>query len=884
MAEVEQELSALCEDLLEKMEVVSEAAASGLREALPSDMNAALAAPGNAMTGDSTATRLYEGRQLLHMNQRRVISEPFVARVHVRVGAQERFVYITRGSTPGGMLRHGIFLATYASPLGKLAELEVGETFELQGKAYEILGRTFVMPKRLERWDGEVDRVELGPDGWRGRIGWLRRYLEGAKGRAQVPASDTARALIAQLLGEQRRDVALAQQRQRRILERMALRDQPTLDRHQGEVFRLPLEQSVLLLGPPGSGKTTTLVQRLSQKIKQEGLDSAEAYKLQRLGLGVSMTIQRSWIMFSPTELLQLYLRDALNREQVPAEAHNLRVWERERRALGRDVFRLLRAGSAGRGFVLVDERVLRDERSEQLSALHDKFATFYGAALLRDLEERFAALDDVRDAQTRRVVGAARAQVGGARGLNAEDIAKLLESSEELRVEQQRLQAQADELVERAAGELLQAVPEILVDLEVALPRLRAAQEGEVWDDEEEERVVRVNDRTEALHFLFIGLRALARQRSGGARPGREARVVLEIIGEREPQGWSLEALGQLNRTVAALRRLADAPQRSVMGLVPYYRAFREQHPELYVEGMEPTKISGAELDVLLLVALRGSRRLFRLNQDRLAIDQVPEWLDRVRSRYVLQVFVDEATDFSAVQLGCMMELCHPQMRSWFACGDFKQRLTSHGIQSVAELDWLSRRVRQPIDVRDISTGYRQSERLAAFTRALDDASVPPATTTEPAILAVTGMSEQALASWLAAQIGAVERAVGRLPSIAIFVDGDAQIDPLVAALTPGLGAQNISVVGCKEGRVIGDQQEVRVFDVKHVKGLEFEAAFFVGVDTLAARLPELFDRYLYVGATRAATYLGITTSGELPPQLERVRDHLALQGSWAR
>jgi superfamily I DNA and RNA helicase len=66
-----------------------------------------------------------------------------------------------------------------------------------------------------------------------------------------------------------------------------------------------------------------------------------------------------------------------------------------------------------------------------------------------------------------------------------------------------------------------------------------------------------------------------------------------------------------------------------------------------------------------------------------------------------------------------------------------------------------------------------------------------------------------------------------------------------------------------------------VRVFDIQHIKGLEFEAVFFLGVDRLAELQPELFDKYIYVGMTRAAAYLGLTCEGTLPSQLASLRHH---------
>jgi len=42
----------------------------------------------------------------------------------------------------------------------------------------------------------------------------------------------------------------------------------------------------------------------------------------------------------------------------------------------------------------------------------------------------------------------------------------------------------------------------------------------------------------------------------------------------------------------------------------------------------------------------------------------------------------------------------------------------------------------------------------------------------------------------------------------------------------------------------------------------------FFVGVDRLAKRYPDLFEKYLYVGTTRAAMFLGMTSSTAILPE----------------
>ena len=105
----------------------------------------------------------------------------------------------------------------------------------------------------------------------------------------------------------------------------MGLRDQPVLDQFEGEIFRLPLKSRLMILGPPGTGKTTTLIKRLGQKLDLESLDADERQ------LAESASHQRphqsSWLMFTPSELLKQYLKEAFNREQVPASDAHIRTW-----------------------------------------------------------------------------------------------------------------------------------------------------------------------------------------------------------------------------------------------------------------------------------------------------------------------------------------------------------------------------------------------------------------------------------------------------------------------------------------------------------------------------------------------------------------------------
>jgi DNA helicase IV len=134
-------------------------------------------------------------------------------------------------------------------------------------------------------------------------------------------------------------------------------------------------------------------------------------------------------------------------------------------------------------------------------------------------------------------------------------------------------------------------------------------------------------------------------------------------------------------------------------------------------------------------------------------------------------------------------------------------------------------------------------------------------------------------LVTWLAERILEIEVALrpAPLPTVAVLVNDESEVQSVADDLNAALEPHNLKAVACLSGQMIGQENDIRVFNVEHIKGLEFEAVFFLDVDRLAARLPDLFDKYLYVGATRAATYLGITCEGKLPTQIAPLEHQFA-------
>ena len=273
-------------------------------------------------------------------------------------------------------------------------------------------------------------------------------------------------------------------------------------------------------------------------------------------------------------------------------------------------------------------------------------------------------------------------------------------------------------------------------------------------------------------------------------------------------------------------------------------------------------SEVHPAEVDMILLAILSQAREM---SGDALLRSRIGELnsplLEAVARLRRNQVLVDEATDFSPLQLAIMRSLSDLRTGAIFVSGDFNQRLTVWGSRTEAELLWAIPNVAR----YSVEISYRQSRALVDFAvtlARLQGAEVKeraPEDYANPGYGVALGIDlpEPAeLAGWLGNRIREIEmRSNGVMPTLAIFTEDESGLAPLAEALNTELAALNIRAVPCFQGQTKGLDGHVRIFDVQHVKGLEFEAVFFVNVDKLA-------------------TFLGLTTTGSsLPLVLEQLR-----------
>ncbi|WP_323799937.1 ATP-binding domain-containing protein [Parasphingorhabdus sp.] len=848
-------------------------------------------ASANAFTMGQAAKTLGAIDRDQHEDNEKLAREPSIARIIAEdeEGNRETF-FISRAAAPAPFLK-GVKFASYRSPAGRLASLPPGDSLDLRRPkgdvVLEVIERALFHPEHLpEGWDSRDTLFQtdaFGPV----TVESLRRLFEEEADSGEVEDA------FAALLREEEAQNSIVDKRRKALLKKMGLRDQPVLDQFQDKIFRMPINSRAILLGPPGSGKTTTLIKRLGQKLDLEvisGNEPDEFALISRMSEGRDPhTI--SWLMFTPTELLRSYVKEAFGRENIAAPNGRIRTWVAHRRDLARDAFSILRTGDGGGPFILrEDEASLLPEAVSRTLDWYVDFddwqnnrfwSDFVDAAdqLAGDSDPAISALG----ARLVRTVASAHSDP------IAQGLFRLVALIADVRTLLSKSRDRSDSALRRSLNLQINSDKGFLTSLGRYIEGLGESA-GDDADDEDidvdEEDSPRTQQPLMRIANIYLStLRSQARAAANGRKPRGRPAAILAWLGDRDLPEKDIDPVGRELLLQRALLRFSNPVRQYLRGIPRRYRAFRQfrrDEQRWYQSAKAGPHVQGLEVDLMLLVGLRLTKSMTQDSRARNPGDD-PGLVALERSAGVLrnQILVDEATDFSPVQLACMAALAHPAAESFFACGDFNQRITSWGANSVSQLQW----VFPDIQVEKIAIAYRQTRQLLEFAREIAEASgeepvlaeLPDHVDNEgvPPALA-TGLHDQsALVCWLAQRILEIEAAVqpNPLPTIAVLVNSKALGKPVADALDRELESRNLKAINCTDGRTISDVNEIGVFDVNDIKGLEFEAVFFLAIDRLADE-QELYSRFLYVGATRAATYLGITCETDLPTSLSSLEN----------
>lgn len=871
------------QDILQTLESISADALSRLRSApiRGTDVLASINTLTSRRETGSIESVLQEQRESAQILSR----EPAIARVRVRdQHGVESTIFICRTTPISNSSTH----ASNRSPLGRIAALPVGETLAIASRNLTLLEKEKLKPVLETVWESENTEFETDGVGIF-TVEFLRPFLKPADTIQRLPN------LLSEILADEEIKANIVEGKRRSVITKMSLRDQPILDQYQDEIFRLPLRKRLFILGPAGTGKTTTLIRRLGQKLDMEYLEQEEQTLVQGISASGVYAHSESWLMFTPTELLKQYLKEAFAKEGVPASDQRIKTWYDYSHYLARNVFNILRSANSRSGFVLKTSVSYLTE-GVQVSSFQ-LFQEFFEWQIRRYIAGLHDAATTMKESTRQAVADLGRKLLGLVTSDSGQNsIATIMTAisslSDEITTLMAELRAETDAILNGSLNRQLNLDRNFLNQLWQFISSLQIfdADDGDEEEDPdaEEEDVFSLNTGILAATAAFRrAMRAYAKAAAGnhGVRNSSTNGQIIKWLGNRTLTTDEISKAGESLLVQDAVRHFASPVRRYLKGIPSRYRRFRRSQNEQtrwYLAGNVPTaEINPLELDVVLLSILHGASEMLSLGSVSNSLSD-PFWspLKPINELYRNQILIDEAADFATVQLGCMSMLANPRIRSVFACGDFNQRMTVWGARSLGDL----RAVLPDAEVRKIAITYRQSRRLNELARAIveayggtgDVARVPPDIDFEGVspVLSENCADQALLVAWVSERIREIESFVRQLPSIAVFVKDDQDVQPVAEALGHVLEDSNIEVEACLGGKAVGQETKVRVFAVEYIKGLEFEAVFFVGVDNLAQAHPDLYDKYLYVGATRAATYLGFTCAHSLPHPLSTLRN----------
>jgi len=673
------------------------------------------------------------------------------------------------------------------------------------------------------------------------------------------------------------------------------LRSQHILDPFQEDAKRSHIYDNVPIVidGGPGTGKTTTVVQRLKFLLSKPSLEEygAPLTGAQLRRFEDPHRWSQQWLFFSPTDLLLQFLRKNMSEEELIATDTNTRTIERFRKVMLRE-------------YGIIDPskpkfKDWKDKNGEKLILSPKKAISAFEKYCVDQVKQICEKLISFETSSFEWSAEAERIKQICSRN-NVVDIAslmKLLETLYEYRDE--NVKTVTDLLKESVDYNAMAVKLAVMKDAD-ATARLRvlfaqwrqeARQIINQSDDSEDETLDDSEEPSEAEIFdfdaeLYTKMKSLIRnlglkQVDSNVRIRGRQQELLKIVEPFIEAKVTQNDLNNIGEFVLFSKNFAvfcRGTESIFINKIPQmYRDFRKE----VLSKSEPF----FDIGLLSHVIEKDGNKCLHQDEQNLLLGFINEMLITFSKLYRARfaelkgrmsksykdycrpiIGIDEATDYTLMDYYCMVSFRYNEFSSITLSGDIMQGMHKHGISSWEDLKELFPK----LEVFTLNISYRQSPTLVGMARELykDSLGDYPSYNSQrektdgeakPVLLISDDMTTKV--EWICRHILSIFGKYEQLPSIAIFVGDDVDVSKLIEEVEDSGILNGIEVVNCTGGRTLDSKEVVRVFRLAEIKGMEFEAAFFYDIDTaIQGKSSDLMRRNLYVGVSRAASHLAAT------------------------
>lgn len=646
---------------------------------------------------------------------------------------------------------------------------------------------------------------------------------------------------------------------------------------------------SVIINGGPGTGKTTTMIQRLKYLTDiyainedfEQGIGRYSLTNIQKDNLLNAINGQRDWMFFSPSALLKEYLSDAMNREGLTNTNAKVWHWDEYRTKIIRENYRFIDPTNENSPFKAGRNK---DNLFVDYLSVIMKLKTFY-LNDLKAINRRFPKLDEnTAPYKWKTIAINIQKRFVDVDNYDIPQFVQLFKSLEDVYAKDCReLLAENRETIRKISDDI-HALASDDEELMSKLEDLLTPTVTEQADDVEEEVDAVEEDLTDKITQMIRNWfkRYCYSKKNADIKLTKRQETLSELLLPllMDEHKEKISRVGELALFEQFAKYTRGIASLMFGGFAGKYKRFRRQALRQKDGNWNTTVLKslverreGKDLhpqEQSLIIGFLNNLTKVILEKTGAKVNHY--FVDAYRELSRPIIGIDEATDFSECDIYAMESLLSQDYSSLTICGDMMQRLTAFGVKS---WDNMCKLVKNPLIV-DMATSYRQSYNLLNVAKSLyydtigEEPNYKPYMKSQkvPKPIACISDDEDDKIAWIEKRINEVYTAYGkRLPSIAIFLNDKNQIPAFVEKLedTDFIYDAGIKVVDGSDGNVLASSNQIRVYPINVVKGMEFDVVFFHNIDN-SNDTTDLIKRYIYVGVSRAAFFLGVTLSQDNP------------------